>query len=325
VFCSSDGQGPSTLSGDLNSFIELPRVPAVQSSLRQRQVPFLTRGDKLLVCGAWSVTFAELFHAEMRRPMKEGVINPNEVTALDVMGGIFERLLGSNHTRPEPLVFSVPSPSADTADVPSPAQLTNHESMLSSLFGRLGYKATPVKEGEALIYAEFADTQYTGVGISFGAGLTNVAMTYLAVPILDFSISCGGDFIDSCAAAVLAEKASRVRVAKEQTFSFVNPPNDPVTRTLRIFYDELIQTVIQKILDVFQLSRDIPRVNEPIPLVLAGGTALPQGFCWAFTAALQKCQLPFRISEVRMAKDPLNAVARGALQYARINSSADMD
>src|SRR5579863_6689371 len=94
VCCRSDSEGPSSVSADLNAFIELPRSIAVENSLRQRQVPFFTEKNKLLVWGGWSLTFAELFHAELRRPMQSGVINPNEGTAVEVMSTIFERLLG---------------------------------------------------------------------------------------------------------------------------------------------------------------------------------------------------------------------------------------
>jgi hypothetical protein len=91
---------------------------------------------------------------------------------------------------------------------------------------------------------------------------------------------------------------------------------------VRVFYDELIRSVIEKLIHVFTLSSDIPHLAEAIPLVLAGGTALPQGFRTAFSAALEQHKLPIRISEVRLAADPLNAVARGALTYARVNSGA---
>jgi hypothetical protein len=322
VCCRSDSESPSSVSADLNAFIEIPRSIAVETSLRKRQVPFFNDKDKLFVSGGWSLTFAELFHAEMRRPMQSGVVNPNEPTSIDVMSSIFGRLLGPSQANSEPLVFSVPSPSIDTADLPSSAQLTNHESVLTALFTRMGYRASAVKEGDALIYAECQDSEFSGVGISFGAGLCNVALTYLAVPVLDFSIPRGGDFIDSSAATVLGEKASRVRVMKEQSFSFASPSTDPVTRTVRVFYEELIRTVIEKLVQVFTLSPDIPHLGESIPLVLGGGGALPQGFRGVFAAALQQHQLPIRISEVRLARDPLNAVARGSLAYARVNSGA---
>jgi actin-like ATPase involved in cell morphogenesis len=323
VCCRSDGEGTPTVAGDLNAFIDLPRVPAIQNSLRQRQVPFLTGRDNLMVCGKWSLTFAELFHSELRRPMQSGVISPEETSALEVMGSIFERLIGPANATSERLTFSVPSPSVESSELPSQSQLTNHESLLTALFGRLGYKATAVKEGETLIYAECGNTQYSGIGISFGAGLCNVSMSYLAVPILDFSIPRGGDFIDSSAAAVLAEKSSRVRTVKEKAFSFLTPSEEPVLRAVRVFYEELIETVVEKLVQVFRLSPDLPRLSEPIPMILAGGTALPQGFASAFSAAVNQGKLPLQISEVRMARDPLNAVARGALEYCRVNSFSE--
>jgi hypothetical protein len=322
VGCRGDGQNAPTVAADLNAFIELPRIPAIQSSLRQRKVPFLTRTDKLLVCGTWSLTFADLFHAELRRPMQSGVVNPGEPIAMEVMHEVFERLIGLGSAGSDRLVFSVPSPGVDASETPTSSQLTNHESLLTALFGRLGYNATAVKEGEALVYAECADTDFSGIGISFGAGLCNVAMTYLAVPILDFSIARGGDYIDSSAATVLSEKASRVRMVKEKSFSLSNASEDPVLRAVRIFYEEVIEAVIEKLVAVFRLSPDIPRLDEPIPLIVGGGTALPSGFRQTFASAIHQSELPVRISEVRMAADPLNAVARGALRYCRVNSAA---
>jgi hypothetical protein len=47
--------------------------------------------------------------------------------------------------------------------------------------------------------------------------------------------------------------------------------------------------------------------------VIAGGSAKPRGFKELFERALKGRSLPFEISGVRLAGDPLTATARGAL------------
>jgi imidazole glycerol phosphate synthase subunit HisF len=63
-------------------------------------------------------------------------------------------------------------------------------------------------------------------------------------------------------------------------------------------------------------SSSLPKFSAPIPVIVSGGTSRAQGFVPAFRSALQQVELPFSISEVRHAKDPLRAVARGCLLAA---------
>ena len=57
----------------------------------------------------------------------------------------------------------------------------------------------------------------------------------------------------------------------------------------------------------------LPRADRAVPIVLSGGTAKPKGFKDLFEKALRARPMPFEIAEIRMAKDPLTATARGAL------------
>jgi actin-related protein len=57
-----------------------------------------------------------------------------------------------------------------------------------------------------------------------------------------------------------------------------------------------------------------------IPIVLSGGTASLKGFKELWIEELdrfhKRSPLPFKVSEVRLAKDPMGAVARGLLVYS---------
>jgi hypothetical protein len=57
----------------------------------------------------------------------------------------------------------------------------------------------------------------------------------------------------------------------------------------------------------------------PIPIVCSGGTAMAGNFLARLKWAIAKAELPVAISEVYLAKDPLNATAKGALVGAMLN------
>ena len=302
----------------LNAFIEVPDMPATVNSLKKHEVQFLRHNGVLLAYGQHASVFAELFHADLRRPMRNGVVNLQEPANQAVLLQMITSLAGEP-AGPATLGYSVPSSGIQREGV-SASQLTHHRSAIDRIFTALGYEAHAIVEAEALIYSELEENGYSGLAISFGAGLTNVAMTYLSVPVLDFSISRGGDSIDIATAEVLGEKASRVRLFKENEFSLLSDnTSDSMTRTVKIFYSELIEHVVAQLANVLVNSNDVPRLREPIPVVIGGGTSMPPGFVRAFEKALREYQWPFPISHVRHAKDPLNAVARGLLRYVQVN------
>ena len=52
----------------------------------------------------------------------------------------------------------------------------------------LGYDATSIPEGLAVVYGELESSNYTGIGVSCGGGLCNICLSYLSVPVFSFSI-----------------------------------------------------------------------------------------------------------------------------------------
>jgi actin-related protein len=83
-----------------------------------------------------------------------------------------------------------------------------------------------------------------------------------------------------------------------------------------VYYDEMIQSLVQGMKQAFASSRNLPKSNRPLPIVLSGGTALPEGFRDRFEKALTEAELPISATEIRVAADPLHASAKGALVAA---------
>jgi hypothetical protein len=209
------------------------------------------------------------------------------------------------------LCFTVPA-----APLGAEESLTYHEATMKRVLTDLGFEATSINEGLAVVYAEMENTNYTGIGISFGGGLCNVCLSYLAVPVLSFSVPKAGDFIDSSAASVIGEVPNRVRLMKEQTFFMNGHFENKLQEVLSVYYDDMIDAVVGGLQNAFKSARNLPKLIRPIPLVLSGGTAAPRGFKERFEKALRKSDFPVELSEIRMASDPLTATAKGALVAA---------
>ena len=65
-------------------------------------------------------------------------------------------------------------------------------------------------------------------------------------------------------------------------------------------------------------TKKLPRFDEPIPVAVSGGSVQARGFKKEFEKALKNIKLPFEISEIKLAKDPFNSTAKGALMAATI-------
>jgi hypothetical protein len=194
--------------------------------------------------------------------------------------------------------------------------LAYHEASIRQILADLGYDATPIAEGLAVVFGELAGANFTGVGISCGSGLCNVCLAVLSVPVINFSIPKAGDFIDAKAAQVTGELATRLRVQKEQSFRLNGLSGDRVQNALNVYYAEMIDHLVEALRATISSAQRLPKLDKSVPLVLSGGTAMPAGFLARFEAALRAKEFPLRLSDVRISSDPLNSTARGALMAA---------
>jgi hypothetical protein len=298
----------------LNAFITLPYSKLTESLLQREEVFHEVEGEDIVVAGNDAQKFAEVFHVETRRPMCRGVLNPQEPHSLAVVRRIITRLLGKAGAEETRVVFSIPAAVDNRED-----GLAHHEASIRQILTALGYDAIPIEEGLAVVFGELAGSNYSGFGISCGSGLCNVCLAELSVPVISFSNPKAGDFIDTHAAAVTGERATRMRIQKEQTFQLNGRAGDRVQNALIVYHDDVIRTLTNTLRSKIASAQQLPKLNRPVPVVLSGGTAMPKGFLGGFTAGLRIQDFPVRISEVRLSSDPLNSTARGALTAALAN------
>jgi len=292
---------------ELNAFVTIPYSKMTENVLKRENIPHSVQDGKIVVHGNESEKFADLLNVETRRTMTGGLLSPSEPESLTMIRQILGNMVGEENG-PKKLCFTVPAPPVGAQD-----SLTYHEATIRQILTELGYEVRCINEGLAVIYSELEASNYTGIGISCGGGLCNVCMAYLSVPVLSFSIPRAGDYIDMSAASVTGELANRIRLVKEESFHLNGFFTDKVHQVLGVYYDEMIRTLVQAMREQFTGAKSLPRLGRPIPLVLSGGSTLPEGFRDRFEKILKEENLPVPVSEVRIASEPLHGSAKGAL------------
>ena len=294
----------------LNAFVHVPYSPITEGVLKKEKVPHTLRNGELVVHGNESDKLAELLGLDIRRTMSRGMLNPSEPESLNMLREMIAAMLGESQGKTR-IAFTVPAAPLGASD-----SLTYHEETLKQVLNGMGYEAQPVNEGLAVVYAELEAQNFTGIGVSCGAGLCNVCLAYLAVPVISFSIPQAGDYIDSSAASVTGERANRIRLIKEESFHFNGHFPEKTHQVLGVYHDVLIRSLVERMAEAFGAAGKAARLNRPLPVVLSGGTSMPAGFRDRFEKILREHEFPVQVSEVLMAPEPLHSAAKGALTAA---------
>jgi len=296
-----------------NAFIDVDRYDFTEAMLTLAQVEYVKSGDQLYIVGNQAMEFANISNRDARRPLRSGIISPSEKEALPMIEMIIRAIVGRPIEEGEPLYYSVPGPLLDAE-----ANLVYHEKTLQGILQKLGYAPKPINEGLAVIFSELVDKRFTGIGMSFGGGMVNVCFGFRSIPVLAFSLATAGDWVDEKAAMAVGEKASLICSIKESSLDLSKSEElSKIDSALSICYDRLVSCVLENLTREIPKTVKIPRLPEPLTIVLGGGSASPRGFAERFTQALCKSNFPLDIGEVRMAKDPFNCVAIGALAAAQ--------
>lgn len=272
-----------------------------------------SKDGELYIIGSDAFEFANIFGKEVSRPMEKGLISPKEIAAIDVLSLMLQDLIGDTKDNDVYCSYSIPAAAIDEE-----RSVTYHENVFARILNNLGVNHTSVNEAMAIIFSECAKENFSGIGISFGAGMANIAISYKGIEALKFSTARAGDWIDRQVANDLAMVPNRVTNLKEKYMKLSgeveikNKKTKRVLEALFYYHKALIEYTVKKIIKEFDDKVDI-EVDEPIPIIVSGGTSLPEGFVTLFKNIISSQDLPFDVSEIRRARNPLTAVANGLL------------
>lgn len=281
--------------------------------LKLSGVNFIDQGeDGIIVVGDAAMEMANVFGREARRPLSQGLISAGEMDALDVLGVMIKNVLGDPAQADEACYFSVPASPVD-AD----RDVVYHKGVFERIVTECGFNAYAGNEAMAIIYAETAPEGFSGLGISFGSGMCNLALAVSGVEGLCFSVARGGDWIDGGAAKATGSTKSRMCALKEKGVDLLAPVGRE-QEALALYYKALIEYCIDQTAREFAKIKDRFSLPKAIPIVVSGGTSLAGNFLPFFEQVFEKKRkkFPIEVSEIRHASDPMNAVARGLLIQA---------
>ena len=298
------------LEGSANDFGE--------NMLKNAGAHYVKVDDVMYVLGDDAFKFASLFHQECLRPMSQGVLNPKQPVSNLMVSELVKAVAGRPERDDDVLYYCVPAEPID-ADF----DVEYHKQILGSVFEELGYKNINVMtEGLAVVYSELSDTQYTGIGMSFGAGMCNIVYSFMGMPVFAFSLSRGGDWIDSHAAKHTDETHNVVTSVKEKADFSLYDNTTGIQRAISIYYESLLSYVVEQFKELYERTpkKKLPNVTMEMPIVIAGGTSLVMGFVERLKELTAE-DFPVPISEIRHAKEPLFAVSNGLYEAARLSAS----
>ena len=297
-----------------NAFITLDSETTNVRQLKLMHVPFIQAGKRLHIVGKKAYEYAQIFNnKELRRPMASGLLNPTEQDAFPILKEIIRELLGKGSGV---VVYSVPGKPIDKEQ-----NIEYHEDVLKNIIESLGYSAKSINEGVALAYTGLADDELTGISISLGAGMCNVAIMYAGMSVLTFSTSKAGDWIDENVARDTGTSRAKAQYIKEDGgYSLIdNEERTSEQQAIRTYYEALVRYLLANIARQFE-STDVPNFPKPVPIVLGGGTSMVKGFLEVFKEQFKQKEFPINISEIRIVEEPLTAVARGLLIEANLSN-----
>jgi len=316
-----------------NAFLTVDgEVKQVKLMLKRQRIPFVEKAGKVHIVGQHAFNYAQIFStSELKRPMKSGLLNPTEKDALPVLNAIIGELLGEAKDG-ETCVYCIPSKPIDVQ-----REVSYHEDVLRTIIEQYGYSVKKIEEAVAIGYEGLVDTQLTGVAISMGAGMCNIAVMYQGMTALSFSVSRGGDWVDENVAMDTGVSRAKVTSIKETSttldLSSANYQNiyeedtdeANVLIAIRSYYGALVNYLLTNLKVQFEGVENVPNFPDPVPIVIGGGTSLVKGFLDVFNEQFDQNDFPIPISEIVHIEDAHTAVARGCLSEAQLIEEDEED
>lgn len=291
-----------------DAFLDLPEEH--RKMLKLSGVNYVSTDDGLVIVGDAAYDMANMFSKEVRRPLQSGLISAGEIDALEILGILVKHVLGEPSHENEICYFSVPAAPVDDPD----RDVVYHRGILERIVTECGFKAYPSNEALAIIYSECSKDGFSGIAFSFGSGMTNVALAMGTIEGLSFSVARGGDWIDHGAAKSTGSTQARMCTLKEKGLNLMHPEGRE-QEALVVYYKNLIEYAIDNVASEFMKIQGKFSLPKPIPIIVSGGTSKAGGFLEFFTKVFEekRKKFPIEVSELRAAKEPLDAVARGLL------------
>lgn len=319
LICARRGEDKNEIKyrKEVNAFLDVQLEQRhAFNMLKASGVPLIEREKVAYIVGDAAVNFAYAMpQLSLKRPMKDGCLNPVEKDAFRILSIMMHSLVGEVDKDKDVVYYSVP---ANAVNMTTDADY--HQKILESILKAYkvnGKTITPyaINEGLALVYAELGHKAFTGIGISFGAGMVNFCYSIFSHPVFNFSIVNSGDWIDEQAAKAAGETPTTINKLK-QKIDLTKLPTNVAERAIQGQYRIMIERTMSEIKKAILDAGNSVRVENPVDIIIGGGTASPPGFVETLQEVVKGMDFPVPVGEIKKPQDHLYAVARGCLVAA---------
>ena len=285
---------------------------SIRMGLEKRGANFIVEGHDFIVVGEDALDIAIERNDTAQRPLQKGILSPKDKSSLPMLKLIIESLVGQGSGE-DKLVYSVPAKPIDTT-----FDIVYHTEMMGMYLKQMGYASQPINEGFAIALSELLDDGLTGICLSYGAGMTNVVVIHQGDPLVEFSMTKSGDFIDESVGNALDIPPSFIQKEKEAGIDLNNPTNQ-IMEAISVYYSTVVNYTFDNIAyELKNRKKELPIFREPVPIVVSGGLTLATGFEDKVKQAVARLEFPFTVGEIRRADAPMKAVANGCLLAAQL-------
>jgi len=286
---------------------------SIKMSLDKRKASYIIddSGD-FIVVGEDALDMAIERHDKADRPLMRGVISPKNKASLPMLKLIIKGLLGEASPGSK-VVYSVPAAPTD-----QDFDIVYHTEIMGMYLKELGYDSSPINEAFAIALSELLDEGLTGVCLSYGAGMTNCVVIHQGDPLIEFSLTRSGDYIDQSVGTALDMSPSLIQQEKEAGIDLYKPDGE-IANAISVYYNAVIKYTLDNIAyELTKRRKDLPIFKEDVPLIVSGGLTLANGFVPKVQDIIETIDFPLNIATVRRAQDPMTSVAHGALLAAHL-------
>jgi len=307
-----------------NVFVELSNYDSddIEQILKQNKWQYVKDKGHYYVIGSDSMKISQIFpEIEIRRPMKNGILNKGEEKKMLIMASIIESVLAKTEDDRSVVCYCVSSDPIDGG-----IDSLFHKNRIAGMIKGLGFIPKCIDEGMGILFSERPcvldengkEIPYSGIAISLGAGRSNAVLAYKGLQVIGMSCNRGGDYIDQKVSEQTNFPLSQVVHTKEKKLDFNNIDyDDDLLFALEIYYKNLIEYIFLNFTKKFKKVKS--QFPGPIDIVIGGGTASPPGFQKKVETVIRSLELPFQVRDIKVSKDPCNSVVRGLLTQAIIS------
>lgn len=312
-----------------SAYAVLDDTASNRTLLQQVGVPFATCEGQLLIYGDDADKVTQLFRIPCLELLPGGELPADDPPVRQMIATLVESLIGRAAGSGAICALTLPGTSASGGDWTS-----QHREFLSRLLRLHGYVPLELSAPQALVLAELGSQAFTGIGLVFGAGSSQAGLIHRGNVVAHCSVPYAGHWIDLRLARAQQVHfwdadgnkyldVDKTRAWKEAFNGSLRNPVSSRDQQLADLHRGMVEFTLREA--AMKFAPELKRFGtpDPLPIVVAGGTARIAGFRDLLLDVLPAVSLPVRVGDVRLVAEDDFTIARGGLIRAELEAGED--